>query len=70
MKAFLAEADAVDGPLPCDGHAILGEGKAVGAFGDHAGDVDFHLDVVPPLVVVVRDDGRYFFTSSASSVNL
>ena len=39
-KAFLVEADPVDGPLPCDGHAILGDGKAVGAFGDHARDVE------------------------------
>ncbi len=57
-KAFLVKADPIDGPLPCDGHVILGEGKVVGAFGDPAGDVDLHLGVVPPLVVVIRNDGR------------
>ena len=58
VEAALVEASLVDPSLPSDGHAILGEGKAVHAGGDMSVDMYLHLGVVDAIVVVVgNDDG-------------
>jgi len=57
-EAILAKTLLVNASLPGDGHAFLGKGNAVCARGNHAIDVDLHLGVVHPLVVVISNDGR------------
>ncbi len=40
-----------------DRHPILGHREAVRPFGDHAIDVERHLGLTDPIVLVVGDDG-------------
>ena len=57
-EATLVEALLVDALMLGNGHAVIGKGKAVHARGNHAIDVDLHLGVVHPLIVVIRGHGR------------
>ena len=52
----LVEADLVYPPQKQDWHPILSKGKAIGAGGEPAIDMDLHLGVIIPLIDVVSNN--------------